>query len=154
MDEAPSPGDWKRVTLRLRQLLSLGIILALLGAGCSSGGQLGAKALLQQSKSLQSEAAEGSLLAQDVVSGKTTSIYTHEHASDLFMAASQAEASLKVAETEPALARTLRRLVSLASQVSADLERLGNASNAEARGLARDLQAAAQASRQIGELLA
>jgi hypothetical protein len=138
----------------LKQLLGCGVILTLVGAGCGSGGQLGAEALLQQSKSLQSEAAEGSILAQDAAFGKTTSIYTHEHATDLLRAASEAEASLKVAETEPALAPTLRRLVIIASQVSDDLERLGSASNDEARALARDLQAAAQASRQIGEGLA
>jgi hypothetical protein len=57
---------------RKTRVLVLGVILALLGAGCGSGGKLGAKALSQQSKSLQSEAAEGALLAQDAVSGKTT----------------------------------------------------------------------------------
>lgn len=62
---------------------SRGVILALLGAGCGGGGRLGAKALSQQAKSLQSLAAEGALLAQDAVSGKTTRVYRREHSSDL-----------------------------------------------------------------------
>jgi hypothetical protein len=132
-------------------MLGLGVILALVGAGCGGGGQLGAKALLQQSKSLQSEAAEGALLAQDAVSGKTTRIYTQQHSSDLYKAASQAEASLKAAKTETALEPSLRQLAVLAGHVSADLKRLGSASRDEDRALARALQAAAQASQKIGE---
>ena len=127
------------------------MILALLSAGCGSGGKLEAKALSQQSKSLQSLAAEGALLAQDAVSGKTTDIYTREHSSDLSKAASQAEASLKAATTEPALEPKLQRLTALSTQVSAALKRLGGASNAEQRMLGRELEAAARESEKIGE---
>ncbi len=151
---APSPEHLNRVALRLKQLLGLWVILALAGAGCGSGGHLGAKTLLQHSKSLQSEAAEGALLAQDVVSGKTTRIYTRKQSSTLYRAASQAQVDLKAANTEPALEPTLRQLAVLAGQVSADLERLGSASRDEDRALARDLQAAAQTSQRIGEGLA
>ena len=135
------------------RLLVVGVILALVGAGCGSGGKLGAKALSQQSKSLQSLAAEGALLAQDAVSGKSTRIYTREHSADLYKAASQAEASLKAARTEPALKPKLRRLTALVTQVSAALKRLGGASKAEQRALGRDLEAAAQESQKIGEEL-
>jgi hypothetical protein len=132
------------------RLLVVGVILALVGAGCGSGGKLGAKALSQQAKSLQSLAAEGALLAQDAVSGKTTRIYTREHSADLYKAASQAEASLKAARTEPALKPKLRRLTALGTQVSAALKRLGGASKAEQRTLGRELEAAAQESQKIG----
>jgi hypothetical protein len=137
--------------LRRERLLVVGVILALVGAGCGSGGKLGAKALSQQSKSLQSLAAEGALLAQDAVSGKTTHIYTREHSSDLYKAASQAEASLKAAKTEPALQPKLRQLTALATQVSAALKRLGGASKDEQRALGRELQTAARDSEKIGE---
>ena len=120
------------------------MILALLSAGCGSGGKLEAKALSQQSKSLQSLAAEGALLAQDAVSGKTTRIYAREHSSDLYKAASQAEASLKAAKTEPALQPKLRQLTALATQVSAALKRLGGASKDEQRALGRELETAAR----------
>lgn len=147
----PSPEHRKHVTLRLKHALGVGLILALVGAGCGSGSQLGAKALLQQSKLLQSEAAEGALLAQDAVAGKTTRIYLREHSSELYEAASQAEATLKAAKTQSGLESKLRQLAVLASQVSADLKRLGSASEDEDRALARELQAAALASAKIGE---
>jgi hypothetical protein len=131
--------------------LALGVILAVLGAGCGSGGSLGAQALSQQSKSLRSEAAEGALLAQDAASGKTTRIYTREHASDLSRAASQTAATLQAAKSEHVLEPKLRRLTNLAGRVSADLERLGGASRNEARALGRELQAAAEESEKIGD---
>ncbi len=139
------------MVLRLKRTLLLGVLLALVGAGCGGSGKLGAKALAQQSKSLQSEAAEGALLAQDAVSGKTTRVYTREHSADLYKAAAGAEASLQAAKTTLALEPKLRRLAVLAAQVRADLKRLGNASKDEARALARELQAAAEESQKIGE---
>jgi hypothetical protein len=139
------------MSLRRERVLVLAVLLSLLGAGCGSGGKLGAKALAQQSKSLQSEASEGALLAQDAVSGKTTRIYTREHSSDLYKAASQAEASLRAAKTEPALQPKLRRLTALVTRVSVALKRLGDASNDEQRVLRRELQAAAQESEKIGK---
>ena len=87
----------------------------------------------------------------DAASGKTTRIYTREHASALYRAASQIDASLKAAQTEPALEAKLRQLAILARQISADLRRLGSASEDEQRTLTRELQAAAQASQRIGE---
>jgi hypothetical protein len=146
----PEHGRW--AALRLRLVIRFGVILALVGAGCG-GGPLGAKALLQESKSLRSEAAEGALLAQDMVSGKTTRIYAREYASDLSGAASQAQAFLSAAKTGSRLEPTLRRLAILAGQVSVDLESLGSASKDGARVLARELRAAAEASQQIGEAL-
>jgi hypothetical protein len=62
----------------MKWVLLLGVVL-LLAAGCGGGGKLGAKALSQQARSLQSDAAEGALLAEDVFSGKTTRVYTRQH---------------------------------------------------------------------------
>jgi hypothetical protein len=138
------------MSLRRERVLVLAMILALVGAGCGGGGKLGAKALSQHSKSLQSLAAEGALLAQDAVSGKTTRVFTREHSSDLYKAASRAEASLKAAKTEPALQPKLRQLAALGSQVSAALKRLGGASKEEQRTLGRRLETAARESKQIG----
>jgi len=137
----------------MTRLLGMAVIAALAVGGCGSGGALGAAALAQRSKSLRSEAAEGALLAEHAASGRTTRIYTREHASDLAMAASRAEVTLKAATTEPGLEPTLRQLALLAGRVSADLERLGDASMDEDRALARELRAAAQASQEIGERL-
>ena len=146
-----SPEHWKSVWLPLKQVIGLGVILALVGGGCGSGGQLGAKALAQQSKSLQSQAAEGALLAQGAASGRVTSIYTREHSSELFAAASQAEITLKAAKTELALEPELRQLAILAGQISTYLQRLGSASKDEALVIAQELQAAGQSSQRIAE---
>lgn len=135
-------------------MLVLGVAVALVVAGCGSGGgKLGAKALAEQSKALQALAAEGALLAQDAGAGKTTRIFTRVHSADLHKAAAQAAASLKAAKTEPALMPKLRRLQGLAVRIRGDLERLGGAAKNQAPALGRDLQAAAQASKQIGASL-
>ena len=139
------------VPARGRSVLGLGVIVALVGASCGSSGQLGAKALLEQSKTLRSEAAEGALLSEDAVMGKATGNYTHEHAVELSEAASQIEATLKAATTEPALEPALGHLTILAGQISADLERLSEASIDEQRTLTSELQAAADASQRIGD---
>ena len=149
---APSRERWS-VSVHLKGALVLGVVVAVFGAGCGGGGKLGVKALSQESKSLQSLAAEGALLAEDAVFGKTTRVYTREHSSDLYKAASQAEASLKAVKTEPAFEPKLRRLAVLAAQVRADLNRLGGASKEEERAIGRELQAAAQESQQISEEL-
>jgi hypothetical protein len=146
---ASRPEDWS-VSRRLDRVLGVGVILALVGGGCVSGGQLGAKALSQHSKSLQSEAAEGALLAQDAASGRTTRTFTRVHSSDLYGATSQAEGTLKAAKAEPALEPKVRQLAVLAGRITADLERLGSASRGESRVLALELEAAARASQKIG----
>jgi hypothetical protein len=146
---APSRERWS-VSVRLEVALVL-VVVVLFGAGCGGGGKLGVKALSQESKSLQSLAAEGALLAEDAVFGKTTRVYTREHSSDLCKAASQAEASLRAAKTEPAFEPELRRLAVLAAQVRADLNRLGGASKEEERAIGLELQASAQESQKISE---
>ncbi len=117
--------------------------LALLASGCG-GGKLSAKALSQESKTLQSLAAEGALLARDAAAGKTTGIYMRVHSEDLYKAASKSAASLKTAKTTPALEPKLRKVASLAGKVSADLKRLGQASKDEQPGLARRLESSAK----------
>ena len=139
------------LSTRRTSVLRLATICALIGTACASNGQPGAEALLQGSESLRSAAAEGALLAEDAVSGKATSNYIHEHAVELSEAASQIEATLKAATTEPALEPALGQLAILAGQISADLGRLSEASTDEQRTLTSELQAAADATQRIGE---
>ncbi len=129
-------------------------LVVLLAAACGGQGTLGAKALEQQSKAVQSLAAEGALLAQDSAAGKSTGIFRREHATELSSAASKTEASLTSASTEPALEPKLRALTALAGKVGADLKRLASASEAEQRALGRTLDKAAHLSERIGEQLA
>ena len=137
-----------------RSAVGLGVIVALVGASCGSSRQLGAKALLEQSKTLRSQAAEGALLSEDAVSGKATSNYVHEHAVELSEAASQIEATLRAGSTDASLESELGELVVLARRISDDLQRLSEASTDEQRTLTGELQAAADASQRIGEGLA
>ena len=123
--------------------LVLAVGIALFTCACG-GGTLGAGAIAKESTTLQSLAAEGALLAQDSSAGKTTAIYTRVHSEALSKAASKAAASLQTAKTKPALEPKLRRLASLAGEVSADLKRLGHASKQEQSAIARRLQTAAK----------
>jgi hypothetical protein len=132
-------------------VLSLGVIMTLIAAGCGGRGQLGAEAMLQDSKTLRSAAAEGALLSEDAVSGKATSNYIHEHAVELSEAASQIEATLQAASTDPSLEPERGQLVVLARRIGDDLERLSEASTDEQHALTSELQAAADASQRIGE---
>jgi hypothetical protein len=132
-------------------VLGLGVIVALIAAGCGGGGQLGAEAMLQDSKTLRSAAAEGALLSEDAVSGKATSNYIHEHAVELSQVASQIEATLQAASTDPSLEPERGQLVVLARRISDDLRRLSEASTDERRTLTSELQTAADASQRIGE---
>jgi hypothetical protein len=141
------------VSLRRESVVAWGVVLALLSAGCGGGGRLGAKALLQESKSLRSVAAEGALLAQDAASGRTTRIFARERSAELYQAASGVAGSLKAANAESGLGVKLRQLVVVATRVSSDLMRLGGASSGEQRMLGGELQAAALESQRIGESL-
>jgi hypothetical protein len=123
-------------------------VLTVLLISCGRGSLAGRKDLSQFSDTLRSEAAEGSLLAQDAASGRSTLIYTHEHAHDLFGAASTVESSLRAAETQPGLEPDLNQLRTLAGRISDDLQRL-SATPGDLSGLADELQAAARTSEEI-----
>jgi hypothetical protein len=113
--------------------------LLLAASGCGSG-TLSAKALSQESKSLKSLAAEGALLARDAQADKTTRTFRRVHSDYLYKAASKSSTSLSKAKAAPGAAQELQKLTMLAGELSADLKRLGDASNDELPGLARDLE--------------
>ena len=130
------------------------LALALLLAGCGSGGELGPRSLAKQSDAVQSLAAEGALLAQDGVDGNTTAIFTREHGGFLSKAATSTASSLAKAKTRRALVPKLRRLQTLSASVRDQLKRLGGASRAEQREIARALRQAAEDAGRLGESLA
>ena len=120
--------------------LALVVLIGLLASGCGSSGTLSAKALSQESSSLKSLAAEGALLARDARAGRSTRIFRRVHSGYLYKAASKSSTSLRTAKTQPRLDSELRKLKFLAGRLSTDLNQLGDASQSELRGLARDLQ--------------
>lgn len=115
---------------------------------------MGAAALAKQSDAIVALAAEGALVAQDGVDGKTTAIFTREHSAGLAKAAAITASSLGKAQTRPPLERPLRRLRVLAARVRDQLERLGGASQEEQRSIARALERAAAEATKISAGLA
>jgi hypothetical protein len=133
----------------------LALLVVCVAAGCGgSNSRLTASSLAKRAEAVQSLAAEGALLAGDSAAGRTTGVYRHEHASELSSSASKAASSLASASTTSALEPKLARLRGLARRVASGLQRLGNASTTESRVLARELQAAADASARLGDELA
>jgi len=119
--------------------------IGLLVAGCGSGGTLSAKALSQESSTVQSLAAEGALLARNSAAGRTTHVFTRVHSEYLHKAASQSAKSLQSATTTAALRPKLERTARVATRVTSELEQLGHASKGEQRRLARELERNAKA---------
>jgi hypothetical protein len=130
------------------------LTVALLLTGCGSAGTLGPRSLAKQSDALQSLAAEGALLAQDGVHGRTTATFTRQHGGFLAKAATTTATSLAGARTRPALEPELRRLRTLSAQVRDQLKRLRGASDDEQRSLARSLAKAADTAGSISKSLA
>jgi hypothetical protein len=133
----------------VRRTLAIMVLVAVLGSGCSPPRVLDGKGLSQQAETLQSSAAEGALLAHDLVAGRTLAVYAREHAADLDTAVSQSMATLEAANTEPLLESPLRQLTELARRINADLQLLGTASPEEGMSLFRRLQSEAQAGEKI-----
>jgi hypothetical protein len=136
--------------MRACSVLAVWLLLVCVASGCGGGSRLAASSLAKQAEAVQSLAAEGALLAGDSAAGRTIGVYRHEHASELTSAASKAASSLASASTSSGLEPKLVRLRQLAGRVTSRLQRLENASKAESRGLARELQAAADASAKLG----
>jgi hypothetical protein len=131
----------------------LAVLLAtvLLVSGCGSSSTLGRSSLAKRSDAVQSLAAEGALLAQDAVDGRTTSVYLREHSHELADAAAKAQSSLAGARTTPGLQPQLRRLRRLAAQVAHGLQGLAKASQPQRRTIGHTLEAAAARSGKLSE---
>jgi hypothetical protein len=84
------------------------------------------------------------MLGRDAGDGKTTRIFTREHAEELHDSAAKEEASLRGATTQPGLRTTLRRLATLAGTTTRVLGRLGDAPESEQQRLGARLDATAK----------
>jgi hypothetical protein len=138
------------VSVRACGVLALGLLVVCSTSGCGGDSTLAASSLAKRAEAVQSLAAEGALLAGDSAAGKTIGVYRHEHASELSSSAAKAATSLASASTTSALEPKLVRLRALAGRVTSRLQRLEDASTTESRVLARELQAAADASAKLG----
>jgi hypothetical protein len=134
-------------------LACLAVALALAGCG-GSGGRLGRSSLAKQADQVRSLAAEGGLLAQDGADGRTTAIFVREHGSYLAGAATTAASSLQRASAKAGLGKQLHTLRTLSAEVRDQLRRLGGASRAEQRDIARKLVDAAAGAAKLAQGLA
>jgi hypothetical protein len=129
-----------------------GIVAVVCLAGCGGSSTLTAKALEEQAGTLQSLAAEGSMLAGDTADGKMTRAFTRVHATDLGDAAASVGTALGGAHPAPGLAARATRTQRLAGAVHRDLAALAAApgDKAQARSLAQQLERAAQTAKRLG----
>ena len=99
---------------------ALMLAVAFLLAGCGRH-TLGPKALAQEATSLQAVAAESGDLASMSAGGRSTKVFTREHAADLRKAAQASLTALGLTTTSRA-----RALTRLAAALAADLRRLSS----------------------------
>jgi hypothetical protein len=124
------------------------LVFVLTGCG---GGTLDAQSFKKEAEAIQSFAAEGALLADDVADGKSTVPFTRVHAGELTERAAKLAQTLASAEATPAVREELAEAVELAKLVTARLEELENApGDAEAaRRVRRELEAAARRAEEL-----
>jgi hypothetical protein len=101
-----------------RAALLTGFALAFAGCG---GGTLGQHAFQKDTESIQSLAAEGALVAEQVADGHGTGIFTRVHALYLQKQAGKLERKLAAARTARSLTVKRRQAVSAAAEVDRDL---------------------------------
>jgi hypothetical protein len=106
----------------------IGLALAVLAAaGCGSGGTLTKKTLQKQAQSIESLAAEGSMVAQGAAQGRTTDPFVRVHAQYLQEAAKKIEQELGSSHASGSLEDKRRKGLKLAVTVGQELGRLHRA---------------------------
>jgi hypothetical protein len=136
--------------VRLIARIAVPLAALLLLAACGGQGTLGKKALSQETKGIQSLAAEGGLRAGDAARGWSTTVFTRIHARYLRDAARTSAGTLRHGGTSKS-----RSLGRLAGRVANDLERLSRSGSDHdlQRLLQQDLALAADAAKRLDESL-
>jgi hypothetical protein len=126
----------------MRRLAVL-VLLVPLVAACN-GGTVDLHALSNDSDAIDSLACEGSLLANQVVHGASTSPFTRVHAGELSTRASNFEDALSSRPTTPGIERAVRREADKAGRIAGLLDELAqNPTDTErAAGLKNQLEQA------------
>jgi hypothetical protein len=124
-------------------------LAALLLSGCGST-TLDSNALGKSADTVHSVAAEASLLATDAADGRTLGTFQSVHAAALRETVAKEAQTLRAAQAQGELRARADRLVALADEVAASLERLEHANAAEAARLAVDFDRAASQADELG----
>jgi len=140
---------------RLAAVLGFAVFLGLAGCGGSSQ-TLDAKALQKQAEAIESLAAEGALLAQDVSEGDTTSVFVRVHAEALGKNAETVVAALVPEKAKPGagLAEQIGFAHAHAEVVRAELGKLAKSpSTGKAASIRDHLEFEAERARRLAESL-
>ena len=112
---------WRQIRT-VRRLSLLVLLVPLLGA--CNGGTVDLHALSNDSDAIDSLACEGSLLANQVVQGASTSPFTRVHAGELSTRASNFADALSERPTSPGIERAVRREAATAGRIAGLLDDL------------------------------
>lgn len=137
--------------MRRRAFAGMVLAGALWLAGC--GGPMTADELSRSIQTLESTAAEGALLADEVARDRTKATFARAHARELGETADHEAEKLTDADAEAAggVAPAKARAVELADQISAALGRIQIAPGSEAEGRSAE-QALNRLSKRAGQL--
>ena len=118
----------------MRRRAVAGMVLA--GALCVSGcgGPMQPEELARSIQTLESSAAEGALLADDVARDRTKATFARAHARELGETVIHEAEKLNDADAEADVAAAKARAIELADQISAELGRIQVAPNSETEG--------------------
>jgi hypothetical protein len=118
----------------MRRRVLAGIVLA--GALClpGCGGPMQPDELARSIQTLESSAAEGALLADDVARDRTKATFVRAHARELGETVDHEAEKLNDADAEADVAPAKARAIELADQISAELGRIQIAPTSETEG--------------------
>src|SRR5215207_7065427 len=137
----------------MRRRALAGVLLAGVLCFCGCGGPMQPEELARSIQTLESTAAEGALLADDVARDRTKATFVRAHARELGETVDHEAEKLNDAQAEPegGVAPAKVRAIELADRISAALGRIQIASGSETEGRSAE-EALSRLSDQAGEL--
>lgn len=133
---------------RRAALVASALVLGLATSGC---GRLDRDAVGTYVGTLESSAAEGSLLAHEAAHGRAFRGFVELHAAELHATVEDVEQKLNATPTEAGLSEAAKKAASLAGRVRSQLERLHERPDDRA-GAARIQRRLRQASSRLGRI--
>jgi hypothetical protein len=124
-----------------------------MAAGC--GGPMESQELARSVQTLESAAAEGSLLAHDVARNRTKATFVRVHSRDLSETVDHEAEKLADADANGEVARRKSEAVDLAGRISQSLGKLQDYPGVEGQGAAaeRELRSSAKRAAEISDAL-
>jgi hypothetical protein len=118
----------------MRRRAVAGMVVAGALCFCGCGGPMQPEELARSIQTLESSAAEGALLADDVARDRTKATFVRAHARELGETVIHEAEKLNDAEAEADVAAAKARAIELADQISSELGRIQVAPDSETEG--------------------